>query len=86
MAYSLQKLAAGSYDLMLDGVNIGSVVQSGAGQANVRWVAELLEDLPKEERPSPFEEIEHEFRTLGEICHWLGIPEPSNRIPTAEVA
>jgi len=83
MAYSLQKLAAGSYDLLLDGATIGSVVQSDVEHGNVRWVAELLEDLPPAQRPLPFQEIEHEFRTLAEVCGWLGIPEHASRAQTA---
>jgi len=75
MAYTLQKLAPGSYDLLLDGIIVGSVVQNGNSRGSITWVAELLENLPSYRRPSPFRDIEHQFNTLREVREWLGIPE-----------
>jgi hypothetical protein len=31
------------------------------------WTAELLEDLPRSKRPSPFRDIEHSFPSLEEL-------------------
>jgi hypothetical protein len=74
MTYSLTKLAAGSYDLWLDGKIIGSVVKGGSDDAPI-WIAELLVDLPPEQRLAPFTKTEHEFMSLGEVRAWLGLSE-----------
>jgi len=71
MTYSLSRLAPGSYDVMLNGEIIASLVKNGNDTA--RWTAELLSDLPPEERPAPFREIEHEFANLDEATRWLGL-------------
>jgi len=72
MTYRLSKLAAGSYDVILNGVIIAGIVRTDKGSYH-RWTAELLIDLPPEERPPPFTASEHEFATLGEACRWLGV-------------
>jgi hypothetical protein len=72
--YHLFKLAPGSYDVILNGVILASLVRAGAGP-NVRWTAELLVDLPREEMPRPFADLSHEFASLEEACRWLGISE-----------
>ncbi len=71
MAYQLTQLAPGSYDLLLDGEIIGSVVRSGSHSDDVTWTAELLEDSPMETRPTPFTQVEHTFTTLEDVCAWL---------------
>ncbi|WP_099516139.1 hypothetical protein [Microvirga ossetica] len=73
MSYNLIQLAPGAYDLYLDDAVIASVVRSGLRQPYT-WTAELLEDLPRSQRPSPFWEIEHSFPSLEELCAWLGHP------------
>jgi hypothetical protein len=73
MSYSLIQLAPGAYDLYLDDTIVASVVRSGLRQPYT-WTAELLEDLPRGQRPSPFREIEHSFPSLEELCAWLGQP------------
>ena len=73
MSYTLIQLAPGAYDLFLDGSIVASVVRSGLRQPYT-WTAELLEDLPRHKRPSPFQEIEHSFASLEELCGWLGHP------------
>ena len=78
MAYTLTKLAPGSYDLWRDGRIIGGVVRGGSDDAPI-WVAELLLDVPAEQRPAPFIELEHEFPTLDELCLWLGMAKPGSR-------
>ena len=70
--YRLSKLAAGSYDVILNGVIIASLVRTAEGSYG-RWTAELLIDLPPEQRPPPFTAPEHEFATLDEACRWLGV-------------
>ncbi len=52
MAYHLAKLAAGSYDVILDGVIIAGVVRSPLPE-RVTWTAELLIDLAPADRPAP---------------------------------
>jgi hypothetical protein len=74
MTYRLRKLAAGSYDLVLDGVIIAGVVRSII-RDRVKWSAELLVDLPPEQMPPPFTAPEHDFETLEEACRWLGVSE-----------
>ena len=53
---------------------MASVVRNGSRQPYI-WTAELLEDLPRSRRPSPFQDIEHDFSSLEEVCAWLGDPE-----------
>jgi hypothetical protein len=73
MPYTLHRLAAGSYDLLLEGAVIGGVVRDiSAGGEVRRWRAELLDELPPAQRPQPFIGIEHRFDTLEEVLAWLG--------------
>ncbi|GJE42754.1 hypothetical protein [Methylobacterium soli] len=73
MPYTLYRLAAGSYDLLLDGTVMGGVVRDVPPDGDVRrWRAELLDDLPPLQRPQPFTEIEHRFDSLEEVVSWLG--------------
>jgi hypothetical protein len=74
MAYRLSRLAPGSYDVLLNGVIIASLVRSGETH-DATWTAELLVDLPPGERPAPFIEVEHTFGSLEEAQHWLGDAE-----------
>lgn len=74
MAYRLLRLAPGSYDILLNGVVIASLVRSG-GTNHATWTAELLEDFPPGERPAPFMELEHTFASLEEARVWLGDAE-----------
>jgi hypothetical protein len=74
MTYKLSRLAPGSYDVLLNGVIIASLVRSGETNS-ATWTAELLIDLPPEERPSPFTEMEHTFGSLEEAQKWLGNAE-----------
>jgi hypothetical protein len=74
MAYRLSRLAPGSYDVLLDGVIIASLVRSGDPH-HTTWTAELLVNLPPSKRPAPFTETEHTFSNLEEARKWLGIDE-----------
>jgi hypothetical protein len=71
MTYTLSRLAPGSYDVLLHGVIIASLVQSGRTD-DATWTAELLLDLPPGERPAPFTEAEHTFGSLEEARQWFG--------------
>ncbi len=71
MTYKLSRLAPGSYDVLLNGVIIASLVRNGLSE-DAPWTAELLVDLPPEERPPPFTEPEHTFASLDEAQQWLG--------------
>lgn len=72
MTYTLHRLAAGNYDLILDGIVIGSVVRTSLSNRNTAvWRAELA-DENWEGWPAPFEAAEHEFVSLDEITDWLG--------------
>ena len=71
MPFTLQRLAAGSYDLLLDGEIVGSVVRGlSKGGATLDWYAELLESAPP--RPAPFIQEAHRFDTLEATIAWLG--------------
>ncbi len=74
MTYTLSRLAPGSYDVLLDGVIIASLVRSGE-KDYATWTVELLTDLPAWKRPAPFIESEHTFGSLEEARQWLGNPE-----------
>ena len=74
MAYTLSRLAPGSYDVALNGTIVASLVRSGQTDDAI-WTAELLEDLPQGERPQPFTELEHTFTSLEEARTWLGVTE-----------
>ena len=82
MLYTLHRLAAGNYDLLLDGVVIGSVVRSSQSNRNTAvWRAELT-DENWEGWPAPFTAAEHEFASLDEVTEWLGaslVVEPPQR-------
>jgi hypothetical protein len=41
----------------------------------VTWTAELLNDPAPGQWPLPFTQVEHTFKTLEEVCSWLGEPE-----------
>ena len=65
MTCRLSKLAAGSYDVILNGVIVASLVR-GTVSHRVTWTAELLIDVPPSDMPPPFTAPEHEFATLEE--------------------
>ena len=69
--YKLSRLAPGSYDVLLNGVIIASLVRNGETD-NATSTAELLEDVHPRRRPSPFTAPEHSFGSLEEAQKWLG--------------
>jgi hypothetical protein len=74
MTYALSRLAPGSYDVLLDGMIVASLVRSGL-RDNSTWTAELLADGPSWKRPAPFTESAHTFGSLEDARQWLGNPE-----------
>ncbi|MBE7204646.1 MAG: hypothetical protein INR70_43565 [Parafilimonas terrae] len=73
MPYTLQRLASGSYDLVLDGEIVGSVTRDVTKGGEVRgWDAELLDDARP--FPPPFAEVAHRFETFAAAASWLGDP------------
>jgi hypothetical protein len=83
MPYRLVRLAPGSFDVVRDNEVIAGLVRSGE-TSDATWTAELLQDLPQQERPAPFTMIEHRFGSLEEARAWLGgaelFPEGPNAI------
>ena len=72
MTYTLHRLAPGSYDLVLGGEVVGSVVREVRGGAgDDLWHAELLDDPAPEKRPPPFSQINHTFGSLQAVVAWL---------------
>ena len=72
MTYRVRKLAAGSYDLILNGVIVAGLVRNNLDQP-ATWTVELLMDLPAHLMPPPFTASEHHFASLEEACKWLGL-------------
>ena len=78
MTYTVEQLALGSYDVLLDGVLMASLVRSvhryGPGDT---WQVELLDEIPAIERPAPFTDQRHIFKSHLAALEWLGIwPSP----------
>jgi hypothetical protein len=71
LIYTLLRLAPGSYDVLLDGVIVASLVRSGSKES-LTWTAELLEDAHPRRRPAPFKWPEHTFGSLADAQNWLG--------------
>jgi len=71
MTYTLSRLAPGSYDVLLDGVIVASLVRNGEEEYTT-WTVELLEDVHPRRRPPPFTEPEHSFGSMEEAQEWLG--------------
>ena len=70
MAYQLSQLAPGSYDILLDGTVVASLVRSGQTESST-WTVELLEETLPSDMPTPFTEHEHTFGSLKEAWQWL---------------
>jgi hypothetical protein len=74
MAYTVEQLAPGSYDVLLDGGLIASLVRNvhRNGPADT-WSVELLDEMPEVERPAPFTSQRHIFESRPAALEWLGI-------------
>ncbi|MEE7446556.1 hypothetical protein MRF4_01190 [Methylobacterium radiotolerans] len=78
MTYTVEQLAPGSYDVLLDGVVIAALVRvvSHTGPSDT-WQVELLDELPQAERPAPFTSQWHTFKSHAAALEWLGTDERS---------
>lgn len=75
--YVLVRLAPGSYDIVLHGKVVASLVnEPNRAKQSAVWTAELLSNVSEGERPKPFSEKEHRFDSLTEACAWLGVARP----------
>jgi hypothetical protein len=74
VTYTLQQLAAGSYDVLLDGAIVAALAREVDRSGVTReWLVELLEETPPAERPAPFTAQSHAFETRAAALEWLGI-------------
>ncbi|WP_264046181.1 hypothetical protein [Methylobacterium flocculans] len=72
MTYALHRLEPSSYDLVLGGAVVGSVVREiRDGIGDDIWHAELLDDPAPEKRPPSFSRIDHTFGSLQAVVAWL---------------
>lgn len=75
MPYTLQRLAPGSFDLVLNGKVVGSLVRDVSEDGREGdWMAETLDDSPP--FPAPFERGKHAFPTLLAAAEWLDATVP----------
>ena len=76
MTYTVEQLAPGSYDVLLDGTLVASLVRNvhRSGPADT-WSAELLEEMPAIKRPAPFTNQRHVFKSRLAALEWLSISE-----------
>ena len=76
LPYTLEQLAPGSYDVLLDGTAMASLVRSvhrnGPGS---EWYVELLAEMPAIRRPAPFTSQRHVFKSRPKALEWLGISD-----------
>lgn len=74
MTYTVEQLAAGSYDVLLDGRLVASLVREVDRSDVTRgWLVDLLDETPPAERPAPFTAQQHAFATCTASLEWLGI-------------
>lgn len=74
MTYTIRQLAPGSYDILLDGAPVASLVREVSYSDAVRgWLIELLKEASPAERPAPFTDQQHAFDTRAAALEWLGI-------------
>ena len=74
MTYSLEQLAAGSYDVFLDGALVAALAREVDRSGVTRkWLVELLDETPSADRPAPFTAQSHAFGTRAAALAWLGI-------------
>ena len=76
MIYTVEQLAPGSYDVLLDGVVMAGLVRSvHRGGPSDTWQVELLDEMPETERPAPFSNQRHIFKSRPAALEWLGVHE-----------
>ena len=77
MTYTVEQLAPGSYDVLLDGDPVAALVRvvEHEGQSD-GWQIDLLEDALPADWPTPFTAQSHTFRSRLAALEWLGIWPP----------
>ena len=76
MTYSVEQLAPGSYDVLLNGSPVAALVREVDRSGKKRgWSVELLDETPTADRPAPFTVQSHAFETHAAALEWLGIHE-----------
>lgn len=82
MTYTVEQLAPGSYDVLLDGVVIAGLLQSvhRSGPSDT-WQVESLDEMPAAEGPAPFANQRHVFKSRPAALEWLGIRETATAKP-----
>jgi hypothetical protein len=74
MTYTVEQLAPGSYDVLLNGIMIAALVRSvHRNGPSDTWQIELLDEMPPAERPAPFTSQWHTFKSRPAALEWLGI-------------
>lgn len=74
MAYTVEQLAPGSFDVLLDGTLIAALVRVVRREGlSDQWQIDLLDEAPPAERPAPFMDQSHIFRSRLAALEWLGI-------------
>ncbi|MCJ2085790.1 hypothetical protein MKK88_07245 [Methylobacterium sp. E-005] len=74
MTYSIRQLAAGSYDVLLDGRLIASVVlEVDRSTVTREWLVDLLNETAPDKCPAPFTSQQNAFDTQAAALEWLGI-------------
>ena len=74
MAYTVEQLAPGSYDVLLGGALIAALVRVVDSQGlSDQWQIDLLEEDPSVDRPTPFTSQNHTFHSRLAALDWLGI-------------
>ncbi|MCJ2104903.1 hypothetical protein MKK70_05815 [Methylobacterium sp. E-041] len=75
MPYTLKRLAPGSFDLVLGGEVVGSLVRDVSRDGyEGDWTAEPLADSPP--FPAPFTSEAHKFQNLKAAADWLDADVP----------
>ncbi len=85
MTYTVEQLAPGSYDVMLDGVVVAAMVRvvSSSGPSDM-WQIELLDEVLPAERPAPFTSQWRTFKSRAAALEWLGIGEVDPHLEKSE--
>lgn len=75
-AYSVERLAPDSYDVLLDGALVASLVRDTDGSGATReWLLDLLDEASTAARPALVIAQQHTFASRAAALAWLGIHE-----------
>lgn len=74
MTYIVERLAGGSYDVLLNGDPVAALVRVVERKGlSDRWQIDLLEEVSSADRPTPFMAQSHTFQSRLAALEWLGI-------------